>query len=45
MYKMGEKMENFIRVIKTLKRQQAEIVVKLVSTISGMINSVDGLNG
>lgn len=36
MYKIGEKMENFIRVIKTLKRQQAEIVVKLVSTVEGL---------
>ena len=41
---MGEKMENFIRVIKTLKRKQVEIA-ELMNTISGMINSLEGLNG
>lgn len=41
---MGEKMENFIRVIKTLKRKQVE-TVELMNTIYGTINSLEGLNG
>lgn len=41
---MGEKMENFIRVIKTLKRKQVE-TAELMNTISGTINSLEGLNG
>lgn len=44
MYKMGKKMENFIRVIKTWKKKQVEIVER-TSTITGMINSLKGLNG
>lgn len=44
MYKMSKRMENFIRVIKTLKKKQVEIV-ELTSAISRMINSLKGLNG
>lgn len=44
MYKMSKRMENFIRVIKTLKKKQVEIV-ELTCAISRMINSLKGLNG
>lgn len=42
---MDEEMENFNRLIKNSKKRKQIEIIELISTINGMTDSLEGLNG